>query len=79
MPPVVTTPRILGTHVSMYGYRSCPARLAAAEHECPAERYISHQVLKARPGVERLEHDLARWLRTPHGRFAAFYARWSAR
>ena len=87
MPPVVTTPRISGTHGSMYGYRSCPecgvavqaARLAAAEHDCPAERYISHQVLKARPGVERLEHDLARWLRTPHGRFAAFYARWSAR
>ena len=49
------------------------------KHDCPAERYIAHQVLKARPGVERLEHDLARWLRTPHGRFAAFYARWSAR
>ena len=71
----------------MYGYRSCPecgvavqaARLAADDHSCRAEHYVDHQVLKARPGVERLEHDLARWLRTPDGRFAAFYARWSAR
>jgi hypothetical protein len=36
-------------------------------------------VLKARAGLERFEHDLAQWLQTPHGRFAAFYARRSAR
>jgi hypothetical protein len=35
--------------------------------------------LRARFGIERLEHELARWLQTPEGRFAAFYARWSAR
>ena len=71
----------------MYGYRSCPdcgaavqaSRLAAEGHACRAERYVAHQMLKARPGIERLERDLARWLRTPQGRFAAFYARWSAR
>ena len=71
----------------MYGYRSCPecgvavqaARLVADEHDCPAERYIAHQMLKARPGVQRLEQDWTRWLQTPQGRFAAFYARWSAR
>jgi hypothetical protein len=71
----------------VFGYRSCPecgvavqaARLAAAEHDCPAERYIAHQLLKARPSIQRLEHDLARWLETPRGRFAAFYARRSVR
>jgi hypothetical protein len=71
----------------VYGYRSCPecgvavqaARLAADEHACPAERYMAHQMLKARAGLQRFEHDLARWLQTPQGRFAAFYARRSAR
>jgi hypothetical protein len=70
----------------VYGYRSCPecgiavqaARLAAGGHACPAERYIAHQVLKARAGVERFEHDLVGWLQAPQGRFAAFYARRSA-
>jgi len=70
----------------MYGYRSCPgcgiavqaARLAAAGHDCPADRYVAHQLLKARSGLDRLEQDLTRWLRTPQGRFAVFYARWSA-
>jgi hypothetical protein len=67
----------------MHGYRSCPecgiavqtARLATEEHDCPAERRIAHQMLRARAGIERLEHDLARWLETPRGRFATFLAR----
>jgi hypothetical protein len=67
----------------VYGYRSCPEcgvavqaySLAADGHACAVERYIAHQMLKARAGVQRFEHDLARWLQTPHGRFAAFYAR----
>jgi hypothetical protein len=67
----------------MHGYLSCPdcglavqaARLATAEHDCVPERRIAHQLLKARLGVERLEQDLARWLETPRGRFAAFLAR----
>jgi hypothetical protein len=71
----------------MYGYRACPecgvavqaARLAADDHDCPPDRYIAHQLLRASAGLERLEHELARWLQTPQGRFAAFYARWSAR
>jgi tellurite resistance protein len=70
----------------LYGYRSCPdcgvavqaARLAADGHACAAERYIAHQMLKAHAGLERFEHDLARWLQTPQGRFAAFHARRSA-
>jgi hypothetical protein len=71
----------------MYGYRSCPecgvavqaARLAIDAHDCTAERRLAHQMLKGRLGLERLEHDLARWLETPRGRFAAFLARRSAR
>jgi hypothetical protein len=66
----------------MHGYLSCPdcglavqaARLATREHDCPPERRIAHQMLKARLGLERFEHDLARWLETPRGRFAAFLA-----
>jgi hypothetical protein len=52
--------------------------VAANGHACPVERYIAHQALKARAGLARFEHDLAQWLQTPHGRFAAFYARRSA-
>jgi hypothetical protein len=71
----------------MLGYRACPecgvavqsARLAGDEHECRPERYVAHQLLRARAGLERLEEELARWLQTPQGRFAAFYARWSRR
>jgi hypothetical protein len=72
---------------AMYGYRSCPdcglavqaARLASDEHDCATDRYVDHQVLKARSGLDRLEQDLARWLHTPQGRFAVFSARLSAR
>jgi hypothetical protein len=67
----------------MIGYRSCPdcgtavqaARLAAEGHACPPHRYVEHQTLKARGRLERLEEDLARWLRTPAGRFALYCAR----
>ena len=67
----------------MYGYRSCPdcgvavqaARLAADDHACATERYVDHQMLKAHGAVQRFENDLAGWLQTPQGRFAAFYAR----
>jgi hypothetical protein len=67
----------------MIGYRSCPdcgtavqaTRLAADAHECPPHRYVEHQTLKARYGLERLEEDLASWLRTPAGRFAVYCAR----
>jgi hypothetical protein len=70
----------------MFGYRTCPecgaavqaATLAAEAHECAPDRYVAHQLLKARHGIERLEQDLARWLQTPQGRFEAFYARRTA-
>jgi hypothetical protein len=65
----------------VYGYRACPdcgatvQRTALDAHECAPERFISHQMLKARHGLERLEEDLARWLATPMGAFQAFLAR----
>ena len=71
----------------MYGYRSCPdcgaavqrARLEANAHDCAPERFLSHQTLKARRGLDRLEDDLAWWLSTPAGGFQAFLARRSVR
>lgn len=72
-----------GSTPAVYGYRGCPecgtavqhARLAAGDHDCPPHRLVTHQLLLARDGIERLEHDLARWLTTPSGRFAVFCAR----
>jgi hypothetical protein len=71
----------------MYGYRACPdcgiavqrARLEGYAHDCDPERLISHQALKARRGLDRLEDDLAWWVTTPQGGFQAFIARRSAR
>jgi hypothetical protein len=67
----------------MYGYRACPdcgvavqrARLESDGHDCAPERLLSHQTLKARRGLERLEDDLAFWLTTPAGAFQAYLAR----
>jgi hypothetical protein len=72
---------------NMYGYRACPdcgaavqrARLVVDGHACPPERYVVHQALKAQRGLERLEEDLASWLRTPAGQFQAFLARRAGR
>lgn len=71
----------------MYGYRACPdcgaavqrARLVIDGHACPPERYVAHQAMKARRGLERLEEDLAGWLSTPAGQFQAFLARRAGR
>jgi hypothetical protein len=59
----------------VYGYRACPdcgatvQRAALDAHECAPERFISHQMAKARHGLDRLEEDLAGWLATPGGAF----------
>ena len=79
----MTIGRFAGTTDKVYGYRSCPdcgvavqaSRLAADDHACASERYVNHQMLKAHRGVQHFENDLAGWLQTPQGRFAAFYAR----
>ena len=65
----------------VYGYRACPEcgatvqRTVLDAHECAPERFKSHQMAKARQGLDRLEEDLARWLATPKGAFQAFLAR----
>jgi hypothetical protein len=65
----------------VYGYRACPEcgaivqRAVMHAHECAPERFISHQMAKARHGLDRLEEDLAGWLATPRGAFQAFLAR----
>ena len=72
---------------TMHGYRACPecgvavqaARLAAEQHDCPPESFIAHQMLRARLGLQRHEHEQAHWLHTPQGRFPAVYARRSSR
>jgi hypothetical protein len=79
---VTSVPDVSKTSAT-HGYLLCPecglavqaARLATAEHDCQPERRIAHQMLKARAGLERFEHDQAHWLETPRGRFAAFLAR----
>ena len=66
-----------------YGYRACPScgvavkrsQLDADMHECTPERFISHQIVKARRELDRFEEDLASWLSTPAGAFQAFLAR----
>jgi hypothetical protein len=65
----------------VYGYRACPdcgatvQRAVLDAHECAPERFITHQMAKARHGLDRLEEDLAGWLATPRGAFQAFLAR----
>jgi glutaredoxin-related protein len=67
----------------MYGYRACPdcgvavqrAQLDQDLHRCVPERFVTHQALKARPALERLEEDMASWLTTPQGAVQAFLAR----
>jgi hypothetical protein len=45
-----------------------------AEHRCERARYVEYQLLLLRPQVAALELQFHDWLRTPHGRFAAYYA-----
>jgi hypothetical protein len=65
----------------VYGYRSCPdcgttvQRSRLDGHTCGPERFLAHQTLKARWGLERLEDDLDAWLATPAGEFQAYLAR----
>lgn len=66
----------------MYGYKPCPdcgaavqrATLQAGSHECNEERYIAHQAMIAKQGLERLENDLELWLGTNLGMFQQFLA-----
>jgi hypothetical protein len=62
-------------------YQPCPdcgAPVALEEedgHRCERRRYVEYQMLLLRPEIVAFEDRLAEWLRTPHGRFAQYYAR----
>lgn len=66
-----------------YGYLACPGCGVAIQrselkddlHRCVPERFVSHQTRQARPGLDRIEEDLASWLATPPGAFQEFLAR----
>ncbi len=55
----------------------CGASLAGEdrdEHVCDGDRRIDFQMFRLRGGIGRFELDLAEFLKTPGGRFEAFYA-----
>jgi hypothetical protein len=43
-------------------------------HECQRERYVEYQMLLLRLQISAFEQQYHDWLRTPQGRFAAYYA-----
>ena len=64
-----------------FGYRSCrgcgaTVRLSGlADHVCAPERYAAHQARRLHWRRAGFDEALRRWLETPAGRFAQFYAR----
>ena len=45
-----------------------------ATHRCERRRYVEYQMLLLRPEIIAFEDHYRRWLRTPAGRFATYYA-----
>jgi len=43
-------------------------------HQCERQRYVEYQMLLLRLQISAFEQQLNDWLRTPQGRFAAYYA-----
>lgn len=55
----------------------CGASLDAAErdrHACDDERWATYQLFQLRHEVAEFDGQLAAWLDSPHGRFAAWDA-----
>jgi hypothetical protein len=48
--------------------------MRAAEHVCDQDRWLSFQMTCARPQIERIDQELARYLETARGRFELWYA-----
>jgi len=65
-----------------FGYRVCngcgiavQARLlVTSSHDCPPDRYVAHQARRLHWRSGGFEDAVRRWLETPAGRFAEFYA-----
>ena len=43
-------------------------------HRCERRRFVEYQMLLLRPEIAAFEEELAQWLSTPRGQFAAYYA-----
>jgi hypothetical protein len=43
-------------------------------HQCDRRRFVEYQMLLLRPEIVRFDLEVAAWMRTPHGRFEAYYA-----
>jgi hypothetical protein len=50
--------------------------LEAGEHECPPERIVFHQLLKAKAELPRLEEVVEEWEHDPHLANQIAFARW---
>jgi hypothetical protein len=61
-------------------YKPCPncgAPILVEEettHECERHRYVEYQMLLLRLQIAAFDQQFSDWLRTPQGRFAAYYA-----
>jgi hypothetical protein len=56
---------------------SCGAPILVEEettHECELQRYVEYQMLLLRLQIAAFDQQFSDWLRTPQGRFAAYYA-----
>jgi hypothetical protein len=53
---------------------SIPKSETSDSHVCDEERKVEFQFVELRPGVDRLEADIAGWLGTPQGQFAQWLA-----
>jgi hypothetical protein len=50
------------------------ARSQQGEHVCDVEQRTSYELLQIRIETDRFDTELMRWLASPSGRFAAYYA-----
>ena len=49
-------------------------RAAEAKHVCDEAQRTSYELFQVRLEAERFDTELTRWLASPNGRFAVFYA-----
>ena len=54
---------------------SVPVHDRAVAHVCDEDRRLDFQLVELGEEIEGLERELADWLETPHGRFAAWLAK----
>ena len=61
--------------------QQCGASVASGtdhQHECDPDRKLSYELVQLKR-FERFEAELRRWLSTPPGRFASFWAEYDRR